>query len=49
MLGCLRRLGCLVVIVVAVGLWYVRDMWWPRARQAVGPEPRVESNCVEAT
>ena len=41
MLGCLRRLGCLFVILVAFGLWYIRDMWWPRARQAMGPEPRV--------
>ena len=41
MFGCLRRLGCLVVLLVAVGLWFVRDTWWPRVRGAVDTEPRV--------
>ncbi|GLC26306.1 hypothetical protein [Roseisolibacter agri] len=41
MFGCLRRLGCLVVLLIGVGLWYVRDLWWPRLRSAVGPEPTV--------
>ena len=40
MFGCLRRLGCLAVILIGVGLWYVRDLWWPRVQRAVGPEPQ---------
>lgn len=31
MFGCLRRLGCLVVLaVVAGGAWLTRDSWYPR-------------------
>lgn len=31
MFGCLRRLGCLVVLAIAVAAWFTRDMWWDRA------------------
>ncbi|MDF1504288.1 hypothetical protein [Roseisolibacter sp. H3M3-2] len=41
MLGCLRRLGCLSMLLLAGALWYFQDLWWPRARRAVGPEPAV--------
>ena len=31
MMGCLRRVGCLVVLVVAgIGAWLARDLWWER-------------------
>lgn len=31
MLGCLRRIGCLIVLVVLVlAAWLFRDRWWPR-------------------
>lgn len=39
MFGCLRRVGCLVVILVAVAAWFTRDMWWPRAEAMLGREP----------
>ncbi len=36
-MGCLRRLGCLVVIVViGIAAWMTRDMWLPRLRDAAG-------------
>jgi hypothetical protein len=35
MLGCFRRIGCLAVLLIAAGLWLVRDLWWPRVREAV--------------
>jgi hypothetical protein len=41
MFGCLRRLGCLAVVLIGVGLYLVRDMWWPRVRPAVRPVPEV--------
>lgn len=37
-MGCLRRVGCLVVLlVVGVGAWLARDVWWERA---TGAAPR---------
>ena len=31
MFGCLRRVGCLIVVLVlAAGLWLSRDLWYPR-------------------
>jgi hypothetical protein len=41
MFGCLRRLGCLMVLVIGVGLYLVRDMWWPRVQPMVRAEPPV--------
>jgi hypothetical protein len=41
MFGCLRRLGCLVVLLLAVGLYLVRDTWWPRVRPMVRHDPDV--------
>ena len=39
-MGCLRRAGCLVVVLVAaVGAWLARDLWWERA---TGSAPRAE-------
>lgn len=45
MFGCVRRLGCLVVLLMAGGLYVVRDAWWPRVRQMGRPavEVRVDS------
>lgn len=32
MFGCLRRIGCLfVVVLLAIGGWLTRDLWWERA------------------
>lgn len=39
MFGCLRRLGCLLVLLLAVALWFARDLWWPRVQRATGPRP----------
>jgi hypothetical protein len=39
MFGCLRRIGCLVVILLAVAGWFTRDLWWGRARGLLGHEP----------
>ena len=39
MFGCLRRIGCLAVILIAVAAWFTRDMWWPRAQAMLGGEP----------
>jgi hypothetical protein len=41
MFGCLRRLGCLFVILVGVGLWFARDLWWPRVQRMSAPRPEV--------
>lgn len=39
-MGCLRRVGCLVlVLVLGVGAWLARDLWWERA---TGSAPRAE-------
>lgn len=38
MFGCVRRLGCLVLLLVAGGLYLVRDGWWPTVRRAVRPD-----------
>lgn len=36
-MGCLRRLGCLVLIVVlGIAAWLTRDLWLPRLREALG-------------
>jgi hypothetical protein len=32
MFGCVRRLGCLVVILVGIALYLTRDAWYDRAR-----------------
>jgi len=32
MFGCIRRLGCLFVIVVGVALYFGRDLWYERVR-----------------
>jgi len=39
MFGCLRRIGCLVVLLVAVGAWFTRDLWWDRAQAMLGRAP----------
>ena len=41
MFGCLRRLGCLVILLIGVGLYLVRDTWWPYVRPTVAREPEV--------
>jgi hypothetical protein len=41
MFGCLRRLGCLVLLVIGVGLYLLRDSWWPLVRPMVRAEPEV--------
>lgn len=36
-MGCLKRLGCLVVLLVAAVLaWLFRDQWMPHVRRAMG-------------
>lgn len=39
MFGCLRRIGCLIVLLAAVGLWFTRDFWWPRLQRATSATP----------
>jgi hypothetical protein len=40
MMGCLRRVGCLVVVLVAgAAAWLARDLWWERA---TGSSPRAD-------
>lgn len=34
--GCLRKVGCLVVIVIAVLLYFSRDRWMPLVRRVTG-------------
>jgi hypothetical protein len=43
-MGCLRRMGCLVVLVaIAIGLWITQPRWMPLVRRASNtPEPVVE-------
>jgi hypothetical protein len=41
MFGCLRRLGCLLVILIGVALWFTRDFWWPQVQRATAPRPEV--------
>ncbi|MGZ8376598.1 MAG: hypothetical protein ACXWZS_08965 [Gemmatirosa sp.] len=41
MFGCLRRLGCLVVLLLAVGAWFARDLWWPRLQRVNAPKPEL--------
>ena len=37
MFGCLRRLGCLVVLLVVAGIaWFMQDAWLPQARALLG-------------
>ncbi|MFL5575459.1 MAG: hypothetical protein ACJ79S_05765 [Gemmatimonadaceae bacterium] len=38
MLGCLRRLGCivLVLLLLCAVAWFTRDRWYPRLRGATG-------------
>ena len=39
-MGCLRRLGCLVLLVaIAVAAWVTRDRWMPLVRRQVGAAP----------
>lgn len=42
MFGCLRRLGCLAVLAIAVALYFTRATWRPLARQFNG-QSRVAS------
>ena len=42
MFGCLRRLGCLAILLLGVGLYLVRDMWWPQVRPMIRRDPPVE-------
>jgi len=40
MFGCLRRLGCLVLLaVLVVGGWYTKPWWYPRVRAMVVSAP----------
>ncbi len=39
MYGCLRRLGCLVLLVAAGGAYLARDLWWPRVAARASGEP----------
>ena len=42
MFGCLRRMGCLVVLLVVAGVgWFTRDLWLDRVRGRLGGEPQV--------
>jgi len=45
MRGCLRRIGCLVLLAgLAVALWYTRDHWLPWVRERIGSRvPRVSA------
>lgn len=36
MFGCLRRLGCLVVILLVIGAYLARGYWWESARGLAG-------------
>ncbi len=35
MFGCLRRLGCLVILLIAAAAYFTRAYWWGPARRAV--------------
>ena len=39
MFGCLRKLGCLAVLLVAGALYLGRDWWWPSVRERMRAEP----------
>lgn len=40
-MGCLRRLGCLVVLLLCAAVaWFTRDRWMPIVREKLGGEPR---------
>ena len=44
MFGCLRRLGCLVVLLaVAAGAYLTRDRWYPRLAELAGRSAEPES------
>lgn len=51
MFGCLRRLGCLVILaVVAGGAWLTRDSWYPRVfGTTITPEVAAESTWEPVT
>lgn len=39
---CLGRLGCLAIVVaLAIGAWFTRDMWMSKIRRTPRPEPGV--------
>lgn len=54
MFGCLRQIGCLVVVaLLAVAAWFLRDEWWPRvfgerASAVVAYEPASPAGAAEA-